>query len=71
MRANRLTGVLQIGVGGGVVLGVVFRRVAVLVPVANQRLRVVRVLMHCFCSGKMDQSLKNDGRQSESINNLL
>ena len=47
---SRLTGVLQEGVGRGVVLAVVLVRVPVLVPVADQRLRVVRVLMHCFCS---------------------
>ena len=46
-----LTRVLQERVRSRVVLAVVVRSVPVLVPVPNQRLRVVGVLVHCFCSG--------------------
>ena len=51
MKLARLTGVLQEGVRSRVVLAVVLLRVPVLVPVADQRLRVVRVLVHRLCSG--------------------
>ena len=44
--AGALTGIGQVGVGGGVVLDVVLLRVPVLVPVADEALRVVRVLVH-------------------------
>jgi len=50
--------VLQEGVGSGVVLLVVVLRVPVLVPVADQRLRVERVLVHFCFVDKRGQSLK-------------
>ena len=68
MKLARLTGVLQEGVRSRVVLAVVVLRVPVLVPVADQRLRVVRVLVHCFCSGGFSGGVGRRRWQTKRLN---
>ena len=41
-----LTRVTKVGVGGGVVLSVVLFSESVLVPVSDETLRIIRVLVH-------------------------
>ena len=48
-----LTRVLEVGVGRGVVLGVVVLSEPVLVPIADQALSVVRILVHGLFVGCM------------------